>query len=108
MLEVMKKLSIGIDDNGNDLLVAHESLKQFYTLTQGKSEPNEDYMERFKESWNAAVASCGSTGCLVPDVMKTSVKYKNMSNEERIEAAKVIYFFCERRSYALWNITKSD
>ena len=35
----------------------------------------------------------GSTGCLVPDVMKTSMKYKNMSSEERIEAAKAIYFF---------------
>ena len=29
MLEIIKKLSIDIDDNGNDLLVAHESLKQF-------------------------------------------------------------------------------
>ena len=51
MLGVIKKLSIGIDDNGNDLLIAHDSLKQFYTLSEGKSEPNEDYMERFKESW---------------------------------------------------------
>ena len=50
-------------------------------------------MERFKDSWNAAVASAGSVACLVPEIMKSSEKHKNLNKDERIEAAKAMYFF---------------
>ena len=50
-------------------------------------------MDRFKDSWKAAVASSGSVACLVPEIIKTSDKYKNLNEEERIEAAKAMYFF---------------
>ena len=50
-------------------------------------------MERFKDSWNAAVASAGSVAWLVPEIMKTSEKYKNLNEDEKIEAAKAMYFF---------------
>lgn len=50
-------------------------------------------MERFKDSWNVAIASAGGVACLVPEIMKTSEKYKDLNEDERIEAAKAIYFF---------------
>ena len=93
LMEVIKKLSVGIDDNANDLLTAHDALKLIYNMVQGKTEPNDKYMERFKETWNAAVASSGSVKCLVPVILDQSDKYKNFSEEEKIEATKALYFF---------------
>ena len=75
LIETVKKLSVGLDDNANDLLTAHDAVKKFYNFVQDRAEPNVVYMERFKDSWNAAVASAGSVACLVPEIMKTSKKY---------------------------------
>ena len=93
LLEVIKQLSAGIDDNANDLLTAHDALKQVYNMVQGRTEPNDKYMDRFKETWNAAVASSGSVMCLVPEILKNSEKYKDFSEDEKIEASKALYFF---------------
>ena len=38
------------------------------------------------------VASSGSTLCLVHEVMKTSKKYKDMTDDARVDAAKAMYF----------------
>ena len=32
LLEVIKRLSVGIDDNANDLLTVHDELKSFYNM----------------------------------------------------------------------------
>ena len=50
LMEVIKRLSVGIDDNANDLLTAHDALKQLYKILQGRTEPNDKYMDRFKET----------------------------------------------------------
>ena len=83
--------SHSLSDHVNYLLTAH-AVKKFYNLTQGRAEPNDTYMERFIDSWNAAVASTGSVACLVPEIMKTSDKYKDLPDEERTEAATAMYF----------------
>ena len=93
LLEVIKRLSVGIDDNANDSLTAHDALKQVYNMVQGRTEPNDKYMDRFKETRNAAVASSGSVMCLVPEILKKSEKYKDFSEVEKIEATKALYFF---------------
>ena len=41
LMEVIKRLSVGIDDNANDLLTTHDALKQLYNLLQGKTESND-------------------------------------------------------------------
>ena len=93
LLEIIKRLSVGIDDNANDLLTAHDALKLFYNMVQGRTETNEKYMERFKETWNAAVATSGSIKCLVPEVLNKSDKYKDLDEEAKVEATKALYYF---------------
>ena len=61
-------------------------------MRQKPLETNDVYLERFKEYWATAVAAAGEH-CLVPDIVKTSDKYINMSNESWTEATKAIYFF---------------
>ena len=36
-------------------------------------------MDRFEETWKAAVASTGSVARLVPKIMKKSAKYKDLN-----------------------------
>ena len=53
------------------------TVKEFYNMVQGSIELSDVYMDRFKELRNAAVASAGGVGYLVPEIMKTSSKYKD-------------------------------
>ena len=69
------------------------TVKEFYNMVQGSIELSDVYMDRFKELRNAAVASAGGVGYLVPEIMKTSSKYKDWTDNERVEAAKAMYFF---------------
>ena len=68
LMNNIKKLSAGLDDNANDLVNAHGAVKKYNKLTQGRVEPNDTCMERFKDSWNAAVASVDSVACLLPEI----------------------------------------
>ena len=45
------------------------------------------YLERFKEYWATNDAAAGEN-CLVPDIVKTSDKYINMSDEAWVEATR--------------------
>ena len=65
-------------------------------MVQGKTETNEKYMDRFKETWNAAVASSGTVMCLVPEILKKGEKYKDFYEDERIEATKALYLLFMR------------
>ena len=62
-------------------------------MVQGKTETNEKYINHFKETWNAAVASSGTVMCLVPEILKKGEKYKDFYEDERIEATKALYLF---------------
>ena len=53
---------------------------------------NDAYLEQFKEYWATAEAASGQN-CLVPNIMKTSKKYRNLDSNEWIEATKALYFF---------------
>jgi hypothetical protein len=92
LLNVVKKLSVGIDDNQNETITAIEALTNFYSLRQDDAESNDDYMARFKELWRTAEAAAG-TNCLVPSINRTSEKYKNLSDEAWTEAMKAAFFF---------------
>ena len=91
-MKMSKNLSIGIDDNQNELMSAHSSKVRLYCMWKKPLETNDVYLERFKEYWSTADAAAGQN-CLVPDIFKTSEKYKHMSDEAWIEATKAIYFF---------------
>ena len=47
-------------------------------------------MERFEEAWKTADAA--SVNCLVPTITRTKEKYKDLSDDEWIEAMKAICF----------------
>ena len=49
-------------------------------------------MERFEEVWKTADAAAG-VKCLVPTIKRTSEKYKDLSDDEWIEAMKAVCFF---------------
>ena len=88
----MKGLSVVIDDNQNETVIAIEVLTNFYSLRQADAERNDEYMARFKELWRTAEAAAGPN-CLVPNINRTSEMYKNLSDEDWTEVMKAAFFF---------------
>ena len=93
LLKTVKLLSVGIDENNNELVSAHDAVRRFFHMYQKPLETNDDYLERFKEYWATASAAAGNN-CLVPNIVRTSVKYLKLTQDEWIEAVKALYFSC--------------
>ena len=92
LTQTIRKLSVGIDANENEIITTHDALKRLYNLRQGLSESNDDYLERFKELWDTAVAAAGEES-IVTTMTRTSTKYKSMSNDQLTEATKAVFLF---------------
>ena len=92
LLKMVKRLSVGIDNNNNELLSALMSLERLPKMCQRPLETNDAYLERFKEYWATGETAAGEV-CLVPSFVRYSDKYKNMNNDQWKEAVKVLTFF---------------
>ena len=90
LTQTIRKLSVGIDANENEIITTHDALKRLYNLRQGLNESNDDYLERFKELWETAVAAAGEQS-IVTAMTRTSTKYKGMSNAQLTEATKAVF-----------------
>ena len=88
----MKRQSVGINEHENEAVTTYDATKKFYDLRQTDGESIKRFRERFGESWKTAEAAAG-LNCLVPGIQRTSQKYKDLSDEEWIEAVKAVSFF---------------
>ena len=49
LMNVIKNLSVGIDDNKNEAVTAHDALKKFFLMYQSPRESIDDYLDRLEE-----------------------------------------------------------
>ena len=88
----MQKQIAGIEKAANELLTAHNAVKRLFSFYQLPVESNNDYFDRFRLVWQAAVAAAGESN-LIPTIAQNSSKYKGMSKEQVVEATKYMFVF---------------
>ena len=92
LLKMVKKLSVGINDNNNESVSTLMLLERLQKMYQRPLETNDVYLERFKEYWVTGETAAREV-CLVPSFVRYSDKYKNMNNDQWKEAVKALTFF---------------
>jgi len=58
LLEISKKIMGGVDTKANPVLTLHEQTLSFFTMRQGQSKSDEDYLQRFN-AWDKSLELAG-------------------------------------------------
>ena len=85
LLDELKKASSGIDSNANKYATMHKSLMILYRMRQGATEPDDSYVERFKNVV-ATIEMVNGGHLFYSD--EIAGKMKHLASEQEIHAAK--------------------
>jgi len=95
LMDLIRKLSIGVNETENELLIHFQVNKRLYNQYQKPVESNDEWFKRFHANWSAAEAA-GGKKCLVPsNKILGSDKYKKMKDDELTEATKAMYILLQ-------------
>ena len=92
LLQSVRKLSVSISEHENEAVPAYDATKKFYELRQNDGESIDRFLDWYEEAFKTAEAAAG-INCLIPQIQRTSEKYKGLSDAQWVEAVKAVTFF---------------